>query len=102
MLARVSIYGSPYGLEPHDRSLPPSLSLAGSSAVTGVLRSAKHWRCMADAVLSSPLTASVRIRISRCIPVAGKAREPTLMAASEKKSAGEMLFPALLRNDTGA
>src|SRR5262249_6642480 len=74
MPVRVSTCGSPCVRGPRERSLPPSFSLAGRDAVTGVLRSARHLRCMAHAVPSFHLIASVRIRISRCTHEAGKAR----------------------------
>src|SRR6266851_6240003 len=74
MPVRGSFCGSHYALGPRKRSLPPSLSLAGRSAVTVVLRSAFRSRRMVRAVHSFHLTASARIRISRCTHAEDKVR----------------------------
>src|SRR5215471_6678055 len=92
MPVRGLIYGSHYALGLCKRSLPLSLSLAGRGAVTMALRSVKRSRRMAHAVHSSHLTASARIRISRCIRAEGKTRAAEPRGLRQKKSAGTLML----------
>src|SRR5262245_29657131 len=87
MPVRGSIYGSHYALVLRKRSLLPSLSPAGRDVVTVVLRSARRSRRIVHVVHLFHLTASARIRTSRCTHAEGKASggEPRRLRQRKKR-----------------